>query len=193
METLAQVKISILFLAIKFFNISIIGSSLRQLPEDLVIFQPLAMKCSLQKPKNIDSWTEAASARFTELSADGETIFTIKKLSTGETSVVQLLLNDEDIIPMLSDTSPSRAMTVTSTEDDDGTITSIDEIRDFTEKNDPQSVEDGYVTEVQNLEHLRIQVAGELKADTYKLETAQGNHFDALAAEKFKEINQEGT
>lgn len=80
---------------------SSISSSLRQLPEELVVTPPLAQKCSLQKPDGIPYWTPQAVNKFNEISADGQTIFTVHKISTGETSVVQLLIEGEDVTSML--------------------------------------------------------------------------------------------
>ncbi|XP_023023151.2 protein tudor isoform X2 [Leptinotarsa decemlineata] len=77
------------------------SSSLRQLPEDLVVTAPLAQKCSLQKPEGISVWSAEAAAKFSEISAEGQTIFTVKKINVGETSIVQLLLNGEDVSTML--------------------------------------------------------------------------------------------
>lgn len=77
------------------------SSSLRQLPEDLVITAPLALKCSLQKNEGISTWSPEAATKFSDISADGQAIFTVKKISTGETSVVQLLLNGQDVTTML--------------------------------------------------------------------------------------------
>ncbi|KAG5895989.1 hypothetical protein JTB14_005095 [Gonioctena quinquepunctata] len=77
------------------------SSSLRQLPEDLLVTAPLAQKCSLQKPEGIPTWSPEAAAKFGEISADGQTIFTIKKISTGETSVVQLFIDGEDVTTLL--------------------------------------------------------------------------------------------
>lgn len=57
----------------------------------------LAQKCSLQKPPGIDQWTPQAVEKFKEIAADGVTIFNFRKLSTGETAVVELLLDGEDI------------------------------------------------------------------------------------------------
>lgn len=80
---------------------SSISSSLRQLPEDLVVTPPLAQKCSLQKPEGIPYWSPQAVTKFNEISADGQTIFTVHKISTGETSIVQLLIDGEDVTSML--------------------------------------------------------------------------------------------
>ncbi|XP_018571230.1 maternal protein tudor isoform X2 [Anoplophora glabripennis] len=80
---------------------SSISSSLRQLPEDLVVTPPLAQKCSLQKPEGIPYWSPQAVNKFNEISADGQTIFTVHKISTGETSVVQLFIEGEDVTSML--------------------------------------------------------------------------------------------
>ncbi|KAK5646934.1 hypothetical protein RI129_005398 [Pyrocoelia pectoralis] len=70
---------------------------LRQLPEDLIMLAPLAQKCSLQKPPGILQWSSQATDEFKNISADGVTVFNIDKLSTGETLIVRLLLNSEDV------------------------------------------------------------------------------------------------
>lgn len=57
----------------------------------------LAQKCSLQKPTGIDQWTPQAAEKFKDIAADGVTIFNIRKLTTGETAIVELLLDGEDI------------------------------------------------------------------------------------------------
>ncbi|KAK4880286.1 hypothetical protein RN001_008432 [Aquatica leii] len=72
-------------------------TGLRQLPEDLIMLPALAQKCSLQKPIGLLQWPVLATDKFKEISADGATIFNIEKLSTGETLIVNLLLESEDI------------------------------------------------------------------------------------------------
>ncbi|KAF5277757.1 hypothetical protein FQR65_LT03737 [Abscondita terminalis] len=72
-------------------------TGLRQLPEDLIMLPALAQKCSLQKPSGVLQWSAKATEQFKEISADGATIFNIDKLSTGETLIVRLLLDSEDI------------------------------------------------------------------------------------------------
>lgn len=57
----------------------------------------LAQKCSLQKPSGIEQWTPQAAEKFKEIAAEGVTIFNFRKLSTGETAVVELLLEGKDI------------------------------------------------------------------------------------------------
>lgn len=76
-------------------------SCLRSLPEDLLHMPALAQKCSLQKPQGIEQWTPQASEKFKEIAADGAAIFEIRQLSTGETGVVELLLNGQDVSVML--------------------------------------------------------------------------------------------
>ncbi|XP_076270545.1 tudor domain containing protein isoform X2 [Rhynchophorus ferrugineus] len=80
---------------------SCVSSSLRQLPEDLVVTPPLAQKCCLQRPDGIPYWTKEAQDKFNEISADGQTIFEMKKLTTGETATIELLLNGESIVPRI--------------------------------------------------------------------------------------------
>ncbi|CAG9833553.1 unnamed protein product [Diabrotica balteata] len=80
---------------------SCVCTDLKQLPEDLVMTAPLAMKCSLQKNDGIPTWTPEAAAKFADISAEGQTIFTVKKISSGETSIVQLFLEDNDVTTML--------------------------------------------------------------------------------------------
>lgn len=126
------------------------------------------MKCTLQKPEGVTTWSEEAAAKFNELSAEGQTIFGIKKLSTGETSVVQLLLDDEDIVPNL--------FVATSTDEDCAA----------------PSTEEGYVTEIESLDDLTIEMAGEPKSTNCKLETVGNKPWHGSATEKFKDINQEG-
>lgn len=74
---------------------------LRALPEDLLLMPALAQKCSLQKPEGIDQWTPQACDKFKEIAADGATIFSVKKLTTGETAIVELLLDGESVSLML--------------------------------------------------------------------------------------------
>lgn len=195
------------------------------------------MKCSLQKPEDVTTWSEDATAKFNDISADGQTIFTIKKLSTDETSVVQLFLNEVDIVTKLletggtvvsstddeavptsteGDTAPStEGDTAPSTEDDtcpstDGELAPPTEngsapptastpptnenVSQSTEEsgNMAQSTEEGYVTDVESLENLQIEVAGKPKTDSYKLETVGDKPWDKSATEKFKDVNQEG-
>lgn len=80
---------------------SCLCSNLRQLPEDLVVTAPLAQKCSLQRPEGLPYWTRQAIDKFMEVSANGQTTFAVKKLSTGETACVELYLNGYNVVEML--------------------------------------------------------------------------------------------
>lgn len=73
------------------------SNCLRALPEELVMVPPLAQKCSLRKPQGIEQWAPQAVEKFKEIAADGVTIFNIRTLSTGETVIVELLLDGEDV------------------------------------------------------------------------------------------------
>jgi hypothetical protein len=62
---------------------------------------PLAQKCSLQKPGNLTTWGPEMVRKFSEISADGQTTFDIKKLSTGETALVELLVDGVDVTTLI--------------------------------------------------------------------------------------------
>ncbi|XP_056634538.1 maternal protein tudor-like [Diorhabda sublineata] len=107
------------------------STDLKQLPEDLIMTAPLAIKCSLQKNEGIPTWTPEAAAKFAEISAEGQTIFTVKKISSGETSVVQLYLDDKDVTTML----------LPNTED--GYITKIETLKNMSlEKENGETIDD---------------------------------------------------
>ncbi|KAI4466371.1 tudor domain containing protein [Holotrichia oblita] len=76
-------------------------NGLRELPEDLIMLPPLALKCSLQKPNGIMQWSQAATDKFKEISADGATVFNVNILTPGETSIVQLTYEDQDVSAQL--------------------------------------------------------------------------------------------
>lgn len=156
------------------------------------------MKCSLQKPEHLNIWSEKACSKFIELSADGQTIFTLKKISTGETSLVQLLLNDQDIVPILLEADRnSDGQEVTSAEDRlsvEGfvVIPDGDKNESTDEVNMAPWTDEGYVTEIVSLDNLKIEVGGKPKDDIYKLARDWDIDSDNNATEKFKEINKEG-
>lgn len=76
-------------------------SNMKELPEELVMLPPLAQKCSLAKPGGLLQWSPQSNEKFREISADGAAVFTVNKIKPGETTVVQLLLNGEDISQQL--------------------------------------------------------------------------------------------
>ncbi|XP_044751082.1 maternal protein tudor-like isoform X3 [Coccinella septempunctata] len=84
---------------------SCVCGNLKQLPEHLVMAPPLALKCSLQKPEGLFNWSPEAAQKFSDISADGQTEFTVKKLTTGETSIVELYVNDEAVSSKLLPTT----------------------------------------------------------------------------------------
>lgn len=75
--------------------------NLRDLPETLVMLPPLAQKCSLQKPDGLNIWGPEMVRKFNEISAEGQTTFNVKKVTTGETASVELLLNEVNVIDLL--------------------------------------------------------------------------------------------
>ncbi|CAH0557520.1 unnamed protein product [Brassicogethes aeneus] len=80
---------------------SSLAENLRQIPEELVVTAPLAQKCSLQRPEGVDEWSQEATDKFNEIAADGQTIFTIRKISTGETSLVEMFADGANILHAL--------------------------------------------------------------------------------------------
>lgn len=76
-------------------------NSVRELPEDLLILAPLAIKCSLEKPPGVLQWSPKTSEKFKEISKDGAAEFKVRKITPGETSVVQLLLNGVNVSDQL--------------------------------------------------------------------------------------------
>lgn len=58
---------------------------------------PLAQKCSLQRPAGILRWSAQSAEKFKAIAEDGAAIFTVNKIKPREKTVVQLLLNDEDV------------------------------------------------------------------------------------------------
>ncbi|KRT85343.1 hypothetical protein AMK59_1500 [Oryctes borbonicus] len=90
-------------------------NGLRELPEDLIMLPPLALKCSLQKPNGILQWSQAATDKFKEISADGATVFNVNILTPGETSIVQLTHENQDIsIQLVPETRQCFVCTVDS-------------------------------------------------------------------------------
>lgn len=77
------------------------STCMRALPEDLALMPALAQKCSLQKPAEVEQWMPQACEKFKEIAADGVTIFNVKKLTTGETAVIDLLLDGQSVSYML--------------------------------------------------------------------------------------------
>lgn len=63
---------------------------------------PLALKCSLQKPNGMLQWSSVATDKFKELSADGATIFNVNILTPGETCIVQLTHDGQDVSSRLA-------------------------------------------------------------------------------------------
>nr|XP_022905962.1 maternal protein tudor-like isoform X2 [Onthophagus taurus] len=76
-------------------------TELRELPEELVMLSPLALKCSLSKPAGILQWSTQATEKFNEISADGATVYNVNILTTGETSIIQLMVENEDVSYLL--------------------------------------------------------------------------------------------
>lgn len=73
------------------------STCMRALPEELALMPAMAQKCSLQKPAEVAYWTPQACEKFKEIAADGVTIFNVKKLTTGETAVIDLLLDGQSV------------------------------------------------------------------------------------------------
>ncbi|XP_044737384.1 maternal protein tudor-like isoform X2 [Chrysoperla carnea] len=90
---------------------SSITTELKMLPEQVINIRALALKCSLLKPSYIEEWPSDVTDQFRELAADGATIFDVKVVTTGETSIVELSIEDKNIIEILL---PKSKTTVTA-------------------------------------------------------------------------------
>ena len=86
---------------IDYGNSSVV-TKMRTLPEDIAIVPSLAKKCSLKLPLNLKQWPEETFNRFLKLSADGTTCFTMDVLEDGETAIVSLYLDGENVADKLA-------------------------------------------------------------------------------------------
>ncbi|XP_034942181.1 maternal protein tudor-like isoform X2 [Chelonus insularis] len=77
---------------------SALSTEIREIPDDLTIIPPLSRKCKLVLPDGIKEWSEEACQEFIKMSNDGATIFIMDIVEEGETSVVTLTLDGEDIV-----------------------------------------------------------------------------------------------
>lgn len=75
---------------------------MRELPEDLVMLAPLAMKSSLKKPEGILQWSSNTTEKFKEISQDGAAEFLVNKITPGETAIVQLTFDGRDVAQEIS-------------------------------------------------------------------------------------------
>lgn len=108
--------------------------------------------------------------------------------------MLQLLLDDEDVMNLLEAGSSKEVDKASFPEEShEHASTEFTEGSDITppveETNVAQSTEEGYVTDVESLNNLKIGVAGKHKADNYKHETVGDKPWEESATEKFKEIN----
>ena len=81
---------------------SAVVTEIRAIPEDVAYIPPLSRKCSLQMPSYISRWPENTFENFSELAADGATIFLMDVLKEGETTIVKLTLDNEDVAEKLA-------------------------------------------------------------------------------------------
>ncbi|XP_014478410.1 PREDICTED: maternal protein tudor-like isoform X3 [Dinoponera quadriceps] len=81
---------------------SSISTEIRALPEDLADVPPLSRKCCLELPPRVKEWSEEACNKFSELAAEGATIFILDVLKEQETSTVKLTLDDQNVADILA-------------------------------------------------------------------------------------------
>ncbi|XP_043481522.1 uncharacterized protein LOC122510734 isoform X2 [Leptopilina heterotoma] len=76
-----------------------ICTQFHQLPSSLVNDPPLSKKFSLQLPKNLKKWSQAATTAFSKYSKSS---LSMEILETGEVPIIKLSLNDEDVAEILA-------------------------------------------------------------------------------------------
>lgn len=81
---------------IDYGNSSIV-SDYKKLPDDLAVQPVLSKHCALQLPSGVSKWSEAASEKFLEISADGTTQFDIKVLNEESPATVILCSNGSNV------------------------------------------------------------------------------------------------
>ncbi|XP_043252575.1 tudor domain-containing 6-like isoform X3 [Colletes gigas] len=85
-----------------------ITNELRMLPVDIINIPPLAKRCALQKPDNLNSWPSDACKIFEELSADGKTEFQFEIINDAVDPIsVKLSLDKKNIVDILVPLSES--------------------------------------------------------------------------------------
>lgn len=68
-------------------------SNVRELEKTVAELPPLCTKCTLRLPEGLKSWSDEAETKFREISADGETVFTVHLHTPGSIATVELLLD----------------------------------------------------------------------------------------------------
>uniref|UniRef100_A0A182PCP1 Tudor domain-containing protein n=1 Tax=Anopheles epiroticus TaxID=199890 RepID=A0A182PCP1_9DIPT len=75
---------------------------LKQLEPSIAELTRLCAKCALRLPENVKSWSEAAQAKFVELTAMGQTVFTVQLHSPGPScATVELFHEGKNIVEQL--------------------------------------------------------------------------------------------
>ncbi|XP_050078939.1 maternal protein tudor [Anopheles maculipalpis] len=75
---------------------------LKQLEPSIAELTRLCTKCALRLPENVKSWSAEAQAKFVELTAMGETVFTVQLHSPGPSyATVELFLDGRNIVEQL--------------------------------------------------------------------------------------------
>lgn len=78
------------------------STEIRSVPPDLVDIPPLARKCRLIMPEGITKWSEKACEEFVTLSGEGSSVFLLDVIEEGETSLVKLTLDGENVTDILA-------------------------------------------------------------------------------------------
>ncbi|XP_033209193.1 maternal protein tudor isoform X2 [Belonocnema kinseyi] len=79
-----------------------VSTQIRAIPDDVSSIPPLSRKCSLQLPNYVSSWPDNALESFCQLAAEGATIFLMDVIREGETTIVKLTLENEDVAEKLA-------------------------------------------------------------------------------------------
>lgn len=88
-----------------------ITNQIRELPLNISEVPFLAKKCSLRLPGD-KSWSEEAEAKFSEIAASGETVFSVELKEPGEHVTVDLFVDEKNILDELEPLCEERAPVV---------------------------------------------------------------------------------
>uniref|UniRef100_A0A6P4FIW5 Maternal protein tudor n=1 Tax=Drosophila rhopaloa TaxID=1041015 RepID=A0A6P4FIW5_DRORH len=190
------------------------------LSEEIASLPSLSKKCSLQLPEAYISWSPEAETKFTELTGEGELVFTTQLVKPGQDHVtIDLLLDGENIIdrllPLCQSKEPKEASKETLTVTTKAIITHVENTShmylQFSEKDSLMDIiceklngtklqlkkEKGTVDELcvtqfsDDMEFYRSRILEVLKDDQYKVILV--DYGNTIVADKLYELPQEFT
>lgn len=73
------------------------ATDVRSLPQNIAELPHLTKHCSLHLPNSIQAWSAEAELKFKELCGEGLTIFTVRLVKPGDTSTIELFIDERNI------------------------------------------------------------------------------------------------